>query len=307
LTKGRARAAVVWPGADWRALGLEAAIEAPRARLAMARLTSTLDPHPTAQGIHPTAIVEGAEIDPTAAIGPFTVIAPGAKIGARCQIGAHVSVAPGAELGADGLVFDGVRIRRNVRIGARATIHCNAVIGDDGFSFVTAEESNVERARASLGEAEAITPADATWHRIHSLGGVVIGDDVEIGSCATIDAGTIRPTTIGNGCKFDNLVQIAHNVVLGDDCLFAGQSAVAGSTRIGNRVVAGGQTGIGDNLVIGDDCVLTGGTKALSNVPSGRVVMGYPGVEMSRHVEMYKALRRLPRLVKRLSGLDKSE
>ncbi len=305
LSKGHARAAVVWQGADWKSLGLEAAIEAPRARLAMAKLTALLDPRPTGAGVHPTALTDGAEIDPLAAIGPYAVIAPGAKIGAGTRIGAHVSVAPGAVIGQGCLILDGARIRRKVRIGDRVIVHCNAVIGDDGFSFVTAEESNVERARASLGKAEVESPSDAVWHRIHSLGGVVIGDDVEIGTGTSIDAGTVRPTVIGRGTKIDNLCQIGHNVELGEDVLMAANGAIAGSTRVGNRTVIGGKVGIGDNLRIGEDCVISGGSSVLSNVAPRKVMMGYPAVEMATHVEMYKALRRLPRTLLKLAGLQK--
>jgi len=307
LAEGQARAAVVWPGCDWQALGLEAVIIAPRARLAMAKLTQLLDrPFDIADGIHPSAIVEGAEIGADVAISPFAVIGAGAVIGARSRIGAFVSVAPGSVVGEDCVLLDGVRIMRRVTLGDRVIVHPNSVIGSDGFSFVTAEVSNVERARKSLGEAEMEAPVDAVQHRIHSLGGVVIGDDVEIGACTTIDAGTIRPTKVGDGCKIDNLVQIAHNVVLGRDCVMAGQSAVAGSSVIGDRVVMGGKAAVGDNLTVGDDVVLTGATSVLSNVPAGRVMMGYPATQMAQQVEIYKALRRLPRTLKDLANRQKS-
>ncbi|HSG37331.1 MAG TPA: UDP-3-O-(3-hydroxymyristoyl)glucosamine N-acyltransferase [Paracoccaceae bacterium] len=304
LTGGRARAAVVWPGADWQALGLEAAIIVPRARLAMARLTSFLDERSFGgAGIHPSAVVApDVIVGDDVGIGPFVVIGAGARIGAGSRIGAHVSIAPGAEIGANALILDGVRVRRKVRIGARAILHPNVVIGSDGFSFVSETESNVERARRDLGNAEVVAPQDATWHRIHSLGGVEIGDDVEIGANSTVDAGTIRPTRIGTGTKIDNLVQVGHNVIIGRDCLISAHSAIAGSAVLGDRVVLGGKSGVADNITVGDDVVLTGATIALSNVPARRIMMGYPAVPIATHIAIYKAMRRLPRVLKEAAG-----
>ena len=302
LAEGQAQAAILWPDADWQALGLKAAIFAPRGRLAMAKLTQMMDPGPrVAVGIHPSAVIEG-ELGVNVAIGPFVHIGKGAKIGAGSKLSSNVTVAAGAVIGANATLLAGVRIGPNVVIGDNVIVQPNAVIGGDGFSFVTETPAHVEIARKTLGEGELTVPADPRWHRIHSLGGVVIGNDVEIGSNATVDAGTIRPTRIGNGTKIDNLCQIGHNVVIGEHCLFASQSAVAGSTVIGDRVVAGGRSGIADNLKIGNDVVLGGGSVVLSNVPAGKVMMGYPAMPMPAHVESYKALRRLPRILKRLAG-----
>ncbi len=300
LAHGAARTAVVWPGADWQAMGLQAAIVAPRARLAMARLTQMLDtPLIPATGVHPAAL-----IDPTArvaagvTIGPFTVVGAGAEIGPGTCIAAHVTIAAGSQIGPDCMILEGVRVGRRVTLGARVILHPNVVLGADGFSYVSATPSNVERARSTLGTAPAQVPDDPTWHRIHSLGGVAIADDVEIGANSTVDAGTIRPTRIGPGTKIDNLVQVGHNVVLGAHCLMSAQSAIAGSTVVGDRVVFGGRAAAADNITIGDDVVLGGGTIVLSNVPAGRVMMGYPAVRMDTHIESYKALRRLPRLMR---------
>lgn len=308
LAKGAARAAIVWPGADWRALGLMAAIEAPRARLALARLTALLDAGPgIAPGVHPTAVVDPtADLGADVAVGPLTVIGAGARIGAGTQIAGQVSIAAGAQIGPGGLIRAGARVCRNVTIGARVVIQPNAVIGGDGFSFVTETPSNAERARGQLGGEMTPPAGDPAWHRIHSLGGVEIGDDVEIGALAAVDAGTIRPTRIGDDCKLDNHVQIGHNVVLGRHCLLAGQSAVAGSSVLGDRVVLGGKAGVADNLKVGDDVVLAAGSVALSNVPSGRVMMGTPAVRMETHIKSYKALRRLPRLIGALANRQKS-
>ena len=144
------------------------------------------------------------------------------------------------------------------------------------------------------------------WARIHSLGSVQIGDDVELGANCCIDRGTVRDTKIGNGVKIDNLAQIGHNVTIGNDCLICAQVGIAGSTRIGNNVVLGGQTGVSDNLFIGDRVITGGATKVLSNIPEGRVMLGYPAVKMETHLEIYKSLRRLPRMLRDVAALQKA-
>lgn len=301
LAEGRARAAVVWPDADWEALGLEAAIIAPRARLAMAQLTQMLDQPMPGQGISPQALIDPtAEIGRDVSIGPFSVVGAGATIGAGSWIADHVSIGPGVVIGTDCQIHAGVRLQRGVALGARVILQPNVAIGGDGFSFVSVAPANVEIARETLGNTPLEAPDDPTWHRIHSLGGVEIGDDVEVGANATIDAGTIRATQVGAGTKIDNLVQVGHNVIVGAHCLLCAQAGVAGSTVIGDRVVVGGKAGVADNLKVGDDVVLGGGTVVLSNVPAGRVMMGYPATKMQTHIDSYKALRRLPRLLRDL-------
>ncbi len=306
LAEGRARAAILWPGADWRALGLEAAIYVPRPRYAMAGLTKLLDPGPgIAPGIHPGAIIdESAEIGEGAAIGPFVVIGARARIGAGARIGPHVSIGEGAVIGADALLHAGVRIGARVVIGDRFIAQPGAVVGADGFSFVTPEKSAVEQVRESLGRA--VEAGDQSWTRIHSLGAVEIGDDVEIGANTAIDRGTIRSTRIGRGTKLDNLVHIGHNVEIGEDCLLCGQVGIAGSSRIGDRVVMAGQCGVSDNIFVGDDVVAGGATKIFTNAPAGRVLLGAPAVRMETQIEIQKAWRRLPRMMKQFGELQKA-
>ena len=305
IAKGQAQVAMLWPGADWRALGLKAAIFAPRGRLAMAGLSVMLDPGPAiAPGVHPMAIVDPtAVIGEGAAIGPFVTIGAQARIGARARIASHVSIAEGAQIGDDALILQGVRIGARVTIGNRFICQPGAVIGADGFSFVTPEKSGVEEIRATLGQRTEIR--EQSWTRIHSLGAVTLGDDVEIGANVAIDRGTIRDTSIGSGTKLDNLVHIGHNVQVGQDCLLCGQVGIAGSARIGNRVVLAGQCGVNDNIFVGDDVICGGATKIFTNAPAGRVLLGYPAVKMETHVEIQKALRRLPRLAARVAELEK--
>ena len=303
LARGRARAAVLWPGADWRALGLQAAVFAPRGRLAMSRLTQLLDEPPFPPGIHPSAILDPtAELGDDVAVGPLTVIGAGVQIGPGTRIGAQVTVADGGRIGPGGIIHPGARIGRRVTIGARVILQPNAVIGGDGFSFVTREPAYVERVRETLGQGALAVPEDPSWHRIHSLGGVEIGDDVEVGSCSTIDSGTIRATRIGDGTKIDNGVIIGHNVEIGRHCLLCGRVGIAGSTKVGDRVVLAGGVGLADNITIGNGAVITAGSGVLSNVPAGRVMMGYPATRMDTQIESYKALRRLPRILRDLAA-----
>ncbi len=306
LAQGSARAALLWEGADWRALGLEAAIFAPRPRYALAGLTRAMDPGPAiAPGVHPSAVIDrDAHIGADAAIGPFVWIGPGVRVGARARIASHVSVAEGAQIGDDALIHSGVRIGARVVIGDRFIAQPGAVIGADGFSFVTPEKSAVEAVRETLGDRG--DTQGQSWTRIHSLGSVRLGDDVEIGANTTIDRGTIRDTEIGAGTRIDNLVQVGHNAIIGRDCLICGQAGVAGSARIGDRVVLGGRTAVSDHITVGDDVVTGGGTGVLSDVPAGRVMFGTPATRMETQIEIYKAIRRLPRLVNQVAALRKT-
>lgn len=306
LPKGQARAAMLWEGADWQALGLQGALTAPRPRFAMAGVTKVFDPGPRyGDGIHPTAVIDAsAQLGDGVTVGPFAVIGADVRIGDGSVIGSHVSIGWGSTLGVGALVHAGARIGHGIRIGARAILHQGAVIGADGLAFVTPEESGVEKARKSLGDQGEVR--SQAWARIHSLGAVEIGDDVEIGANTCIDRGTIRATRIGNGVKFDNLIHIAHNVEIGDNCLFAAQVGIAGSTVIGSSVVFGGQVGVGDNLRIGDNVIAGGATKMMTSVPAGRVMLGYPAMQMERQVESYKGFRRLPRLFADVAALKKA-
>ena len=306
LSDGTARAALLWDGADWQELGLDAAITVKRPRFAMAGVTRLMDRgQGYSTGIHPTAFVDPeAVLADDVTIGPLAVISKGARIGAGSVIGPQCFVGWDATLGKNATLRELVSIGARVTIGDNFIAQPGARIGGDGFSFVTAEPSTVEAARKTLGD-----QGDAKaqpWTRIHSLGAVSIGDNVEIGMGATIDCGTIRDTRIGHGTKLDNQVHLGHNVVVGENCLLCGQVGVAGSAVIGNNVVLGGQCGVNDNIFIGDGVIAGGATKILSNVPAGRTMLGYPATQMEKQMESYKALRRLPRLLRDVAALRKA-
>lgn len=298
--------AILAEGMDPEAYGLAAAIFAPRPRLVMAGLTRAFDPGPDiAPGIHPTAVIDPtARIGEGAAIGPFVVIGARVELGARARIGAHVSIGRDSRIGQDALIHAGARIAHGVTAGDRLIVQSGAAIGGDGFSFVTPEESGIEEIRRTLGARAELRAQH--WTRIHSLGGVELGHDVEIGSNATIDRGTIRATRVGDGTKIDNLVMLGHNVVVGRDCLLCSQVGIAGSSVIGDRVVLAGQVGVNDNIQVGDDVIAGGAAKIFTRVPAGRVILGNPAVKMETQLEIQKAVRRLPRLAAQLGQLQET-
>ena len=306
LKTGGAQAAMMWEGADWQSYGLRGAILAPRPRYALSGLSAMMDAgQGYGPGIHPSAVVDpGAILEADVSIGPLAVIAAGARIGAGSVIGPQCYVGQDVTVGAGAMLHAGVRLMARVSIGARFIAHPGAVVGGDGFSFVTPEPSGVEKARASRGEEG--TDSAQSWARIASLGAVTLGDDVELGCNACIDRGTVRDTFVGSGVKIDNLVQIGHNVRVGRDSMICAGAAIAGSSVLGANVVVGGCAGISDNLQIGDRVILGGGTMVLSNVPEGRVMLGYPAMKMDSHIESYKGLRRLPRLFRDVADLKKA-
>ncbi|MDG2340211.1 MAG: UDP-3-O-(3-hydroxymyristoyl)glucosamine N-acyltransferase [Paracoccaceae bacterium] len=303
---GNAKVGMLWQGADWQALGLKAALLPNRPRYELSGLSAMMDRgQGYGSGIHVSAIIDpSAILAEDVAVGPFSVIGARVTISSGTVVGPQVYIGTDSQIGRDCLIREGTKIGADVIIGDRFIAQQNVSIGGDGFSFVTPETSAAETARESLGSD--VSTKGQAWARIHSLGGIVIGDDVELGSGTCVDRGTVRPTKIGNGVKTDSLVQVGHNVVIGDHCLLCAQAGVAGSSKIGDFVVLGGQTGVADNLTIGDGVIAGGGTKILSNVPAGRAVLGYPAVKMDTHVEMYKGLRRLPRLMKDFDALKKS-
>lgn len=305
LSRGGARAAILWSGADWTALGLDAAILAPRPRYVLAGVTRIFEREPeVAAGVHPTAVIDPtADIGDGAAVGPFVVIGARVRLGERAVLHSHVSIGEETEIGSDARLHAGVRIGARIRIGARFIAQPGAVIGADGFSFVTPQPGMLDEARAT---GVIVSENREAYVRINSIGSVALGDDVELGANSCIDRGTVADTRVGAGTKIDNLVQVGHNVRIGETCLVCGHVAIGGSTVIGDRVVLGGKAAIADHITIGSDVVITGHSGVASNVPPNRIMMGYPAVPMDSNIEMYKALRRLPRLIRRLETAEKA-
>jgi UDP-3-O-[3-hydroxymyristoyl] glucosamine N-acyltransferase len=266
-------------------------------RAALARLTALFDGGPAHDsGIDKTAVVAAdAEIGEGVCIGPFVVVGPRSRIGARTLVLPHVTIGADVTVGEQGLVYSGVRIGDRVSIGARAIIHYNAVIGSDGFSFLP-------------------TPADINPARVHSLGRIIIGDDVEIGAASTIARATLESTQIGDGTKIDNHVHIAHNVKIGKACLICGMAGISGSVTIGDHVMIGGRVGIADHVTIGSNATVAGGSGVGTDVAPGTTVSGYPAIAHDKNLEVIiysrrqKALHdRVAKLQTKIDALDQSQ
>lgn len=239
---GTAAAAVVMRAAD--AEGFPGtALLARDPYVAFAKIAALFEPAPArAAGIHPAAHVDpAATVDPTASIGAFT------SIGARSRVEAGATIGPGCVIGEDCVVGAGaelvarVTLVARVRLGRRVRIHPGAVLGADGFGLA------MDRPEG----------ADPHWIKVPQLGGVVLGDDCEVGANTCIDRGAIEDTTLGRDVRLDNLIQVAHNVIIGDHTAIAGCTAVAGSTRIGRYCMIGGAVGIAGHLEICDRVVVT--------------------------------------------------
>ncbi len=292
LPGAKAQAAVLAEGTPLPET-LAGAILVKRPRYAMAGLMHLFEkPVHAEPGVHPQAFVSpDAVLGARVSVGPFAFIGPKAIIGDGCTVLPHVTIGAEARVGRDCLFHPGARIGERVEIGDRCIIHPNAVIGGDGFSFVTPEPGSVESAK-STGR---VTATNVLIHRVNSIGTVILGDDVEIGSGSTIDRGTVTATRIGAGTKIDNLVQIGHNVVIGANCMLCGQVGVAGSVTIGDRVVLAGKVGISDHKTIGSDAVIAGNSAVGRDIPPKTVWMGYPAMPRAEAFEQLKNLGRLRR------------
>lgn len=281
LAGSKAQAAIVSGKSGKPHDGLKAVIVAGEARATLARLTALFDPGPAhVPGIHPSAVIApDAAIGAGVSIGPFVTIGARSRIGANTVILSNVSIGADVTIGENGLIYSGVRIGDRVSIGDRAIVHFNATIGSDGFSFLPG--SGTDRPQ-----------------RIHSLGNVVIGHDVEIGAATTIARATLESTRIGDGTKIDNQVQIAHNVRIGQSCLLCGMVGIAGSVVVGDRVLLGGGVGIADHVRIGSDAVVAAGSGVGTNIAAGETVSGYPALPHERSTEIFAFLSRHKRLLR---------
>ena len=305
LKTSQAQAAILWEGADWKALGLKAALYIERPRYAMAGLTHLFDIPPVQEaGIHPSALVhESAKLGKNPSIGAFAIIKSGVEIGDNARIMSHVTIGDDTKIGDNTLLFEGVRIGPRIQIGSDVICQPNAVIGADGFSYVTPTPGAIDEVKGAGKVSQSYNPQEFT--RINSIGSVRIGDRVEIGGGTVIDRGTVADTVIGDGTKLDNLVQIGHNVKIGKTCLLCGQVGIGGSSEISDRVVLGGQVGVADHIRIGENVIVAGKSGISSNVPPNRAVMGNPAFLMEASYESYKNYRRLPRLAKKIEALEK--
>jgi UDP-3-O-[3-hydroxymyristoyl] glucosamine N-acyltransferase len=305
LISSDARVALVLRGMDWRRCGLDGVLVVENSRYGLSQINGFFEKKIFLnKGVHSSAIIsKTAKIGRNVSIGAFSVIGDKCEIGDGSRIFDNVTISEEVVIGNSALLYSGTRIGPRVKIGDDFICHFNSVIGSDGFSFASPGFSGLEK--SNLVKDLGTTPTDIKHFRIASLGSIRIGNDVELGASVNVDRGTISNTEIGDGTKIDNLVHIGHNVKIGNNCLICGQVGIAGSALIEDRVVLGGQVGIADHVRVGHDTIVAGKSGVSSNVPSGRFMMGNPAVKMENNIESYKALRRLPRLVRKIEELQK--
>jgi len=284
LGASRVGAVIVPHGLD---AGGRPAIRSPNPGLDFARAVDWLEPRARPQpGIHPDAhVAPGARVDASASIGPRAAVGEGARIGARSVVHPNATVYGGAEIGEDCVLHAGAVVREGCRLGDRVILQPGAVIGGDGFGYVPDE-----RGRPS---------------KVPQIGGVVIGDDVEIGANATVDRGTLGDTRVGRGSKIDNLVQIGHNCDVGEDVLIVAQTGLSGSTKVGDGAMLMAQSGVANGATIGERAFVAGRAGVIRDVAPGSRTAGFPNVDHAEQNRILAALRRLPELVTRLRAVER--
>jgi UDP-3-O-[3-hydroxymyristoyl] glucosamine N-acyltransferase len=255
-------------------------------RVAFAKALAIFFPEPKfAPGIHPSAaIAASAQIDPAAHIGPHCTIGERVKIGANVVLQSGNFVGDDSVLGEGTNLFPNATIYSRTQIGKRVRIHSGAVIGSDGFGYVF----------------------DTSFHRkVPQIGNVVIGDDVEIGSNSSVDRGALGSTVIGKGTKIDNLVQVAHNVEIGEHCILCSQVGIAGSAKLGSYCVLAGQVGIAGHLKIGNQVTVGSKAGVMHNIPDGEMWLGIPAQPDKQAKRIMIAMQRLPDLFKKIAEWEK--
>lgn len=237
-------------------------------------------------GIHETAIIgENTEIGEDVTIHAHSVIGDNVEIGNNTVIMPLVYIGSGSKIGNDGLIYSHVSIRENVTIGDRVIIHCGAVIGSDGFGFTP-------------------DPTNHSPYKIPQIGTVVVEDDVEIGANTTIDRATLSETLIKSGTKLDNLVQIAHNVIIGKDNCLAAQTGIAGSSTLGDRVNIGGQSGVVGHITVGENTVLYAKSVISKDTPPNSQLSGFPARAHKQELRQQAYIRKLPELLQDFTKLQ---
>jgi len=282
LDTSRASAFVVPRGLDYRK---KPVILADNPQLAFVEIVRLFHPPPPPLGVSDKAFI-GMKVQ----MGKDVTVYPGAFIGDRSSLGDRVRIYPGAYIGAgssvgdDTVIYPNVVVMDGTEIGSRVIINGGTVIGGDGYGFIWNGREHV---------------------KIPQVGRVVIGDDVEMGSNCAIDRAALSKTEIKRGTKIDNLVHIAHNCIIGEDTLLAGQVGFAGSVEVGNMVAMAGQTGVSGHLKIGDGVVIGGRSGVTKNLKDGAKVTGYPAIPHRDWIRIQNSIEKLPQMRNELKKLIK--
>ena len=282
----KTRASAIFVPRDFAELVPAAQIRVSNPARAFEQVVLKLVPKPVkfTPGVHPSAVVDpSAQIGERVSIQPYAVIEAGARIGDDTVVGAGTYIGHEVGIGAACLIYPRVTIRERTRIGSRVIIHSGAVIGADGFGF------------------EVI---DGRQEKIRQLGIVQIDDDVEIGANTTVDRARFGRTWIQQGVKIDNLVQIAHNVVIGKNSIIVAQTGISGSTRVGERVMMGGQVGIVGHIEIADGSMIAAQSGVSKSIQGG-VWFGYPAVPLREAKQQIAWIHRLGKLFARVKEIEK--
>ncbi len=282
------RASAVIVAKNWTRPCPAALIRADDPDKAFAQVAGLFAPPPAAPepGVHPTAVIaKDVKLGADVSVGPHCVLEPGVTLGDRVILGAGCYLGHGVSVGSDTRLYPHVSVREYCRIGSRCIFHNGTVIGSDGFGY------NVDK--------------QGVRTKIPQIGIVVIGDDVEIGANVTVDRARFGRTRIGNGVKVDNLVQIAHNVTVGDHAVIVAQVGIAGSSEIGAHAVLAGQAGVSGHVAVGEWCVVGGQAAVTKDVPPKTFVSGYPAMPHEKATRLHAHYMRLPDLKARVGELEK--
>jgi UDP-3-O-[3-hydroxymyristoyl] glucosamine N-acyltransferase len=242
---------------------------------------------PKKSGIHPTAIIESTtKIGADVYIGAYVYIGENCIIGNNCRIYPQVCISDGTIIGDNCLIYPGVKIYHECKIGNGCTIHAGSVIGSDGFGFAPQSESE--------------------FMKIPQLGNVILEDNVEVGANAAIDRATMGSTIIRKGVKIDNLVQIGHNVEIGENTVMAGQTGIAGSTKVGKNCMFAGQVGIAGHLKIADGTIIAAQSGIPGNIKEpDSIVQGYPAINQRQFLRASIIFKKLPELSSKIEALER--
>lgn len=259
-------------------------VDNPDAAFAKAAVLFYTPPPQAKAGVHPSAVVApDVQLGAGASVGPLCIIESGVTLGAGTVISGQCFVGFGSKIGENSFLYPQVSLREFTKIGNRTTIHNGTVVGSDGFGY-------------SVDGAGVRT-------KVPQIGTVEIGDDVEIGANVTIDRARFGKTRIGNGVKIDNLVQIAHNVIIGDHSVLVAQAAIAGSVHIGNKVILAGQSGVAGHLSIGNGAVIGAKAAVTKNVEAGAYMIGVPALPAQKFKRTQAGIMLIPKLKERMAAL----